>query len=88
MKTILLLLFSISLIIFYLTACNEDNLPKFNPPADHTLSIADRYHKPDFKSPFGTGNCTSCHGSSLTGGFSTADGRSTPSCYTCHGQLW
>jgi len=55
------------------------SMPKFYPPADHTISLNARLHKDGLYTPWT--NCTSCHGTNLTGS-------SGPSCYNCHEQRW
>jgi len=72
-----------SMILLALTlfsGCENENDPKYNPPADHTISKDGYLHKSGFEQPMA--NCVSCHGSDLRGGTTGV------SCFECHGQKW
>ena len=73
---VLLILFMLALII----GCEKTNDPKYNPPADHTISKDGFMHKSGLEQPLA--NCVSCHGSDLTGGTTGV------SCFECHGTKW
>lgn len=66
------------LILF--VACEKDDLPKYSPPADHTISKDGYLHKSGLDQALT--NCVSCHGSDLKGGTTGV------SCYECHGKEW
>ena len=74
-KVSLLLLMLASII-----GCEESNDPKYNPPADHTISKDGYMHKSGLDQPLV--NCVSCHGSDLKGGTTGV------SCFECHGKQW
>jgi len=67
------------LILFLISACEKNN-PKYNPPADHTISKDGSMHKSGLEQPLA--NCISCHGSDLKGGTTGV------SCFECHGKKW
>lgn len=66
------------LMLVLLGGCGDQG--KYNPPADHTSSMAGAMHKPGYKDPL-TG-CTSCHDTDLKGGSTGV------SCFECHGSKW
>ena len=69
------------LMLFLIIACEKTNdLPKYNPPADHTISKDGFLHKSGLDQPLT--NCVSCHGSDLKGGTTGI------SCYECHSKKW
>ena len=69
------------LLLILIIACEKTNdLPKYNPPADHTISKDGFLHKSGLDQPLT--NCVSCHGSDLEGGTTGV------SCYECHGKEW
>ena len=74
----------ISILLLMLTlifACEKTNdLPKYTPPADHTISKDGFLHPSGLDQPLT--NCVSCHGSDLEGGTTGV------SCYECHGKEW
>ena len=62
-------------------ACEKTNdLPEYNPPADHTISKDGFMHKSGLDQPLT--NCVGCHGSDLKGGTTGV------SCYECHSKKW
>ena len=71
-----ILFFALMLII----ACEKSNGPKYNPPADHTISQDGYMHKSGLAQPLV--NCVACHGSDLKGGTTGV------SCFECHNQKW
>jgi len=74
---VLILLLMLGLVI----ACEKTNdLPKYNPPADHTISKDGFMHRSGLEQPLT--NCAGCHGSDLKGGTVGV------SCYDCHGKKW
>jgi hypothetical protein len=69
------------LMLFLIIACEKTNdQPKYNPPADHTISKDGFLHKSGLNQPLT--NCVSCHGSDLKGGTTGV------SCYECHSKKW
>ena len=69
------------LLLILTVACEKTNdHPKYNPPADHTISKDGFLHKSGLDQPLT--NCASCHGSDLKGGTTGV------SCYECHGKEW
>jgi hypothetical protein len=66
-----------------LPGCEQECLPIFGPPADHTINNGGFSHKDGLYQP--ETNCTACHGAGLTGVF---DITPTPSCYSCHSDVW
>jgi hypothetical protein len=69
------------LMLILIIACEKTNdMPDYNPPADHTISNDGFMHKSGLDQPLA--NCVSCHGSDLTGGTTGV------SCYECHGKEW
>jgi len=73
----------VSLILLFLgliIGCEKANDPKYNPPADHTISKDGYMHKSGLEQPLV--NCVSCHGSDLKGGTAGV------SCFECHGTKW
>lgn len=69
------------LLLIFIISCEKTNdLPKYNPPADHTISKDGFLHKSGLDQPLT--NCVSCHGSDLKGGTTGV------SCYECHGKEW
>jgi len=67
--------------VAFLWSCEKSNdSPKYNPPADHTISKDGTMHKPGLEQPLA--NCVNCHGGDLRGGTVGV------SCYECHGQQW
>ena len=64
-----------------LPACEQECLPLFGPPADHTINNGGFFHKDGLYQP--EINCTACHGAGLSG-----DPDITPSCYSCHSNIW
>ena len=69
------------LMLILIIACEETNdLPKYNPTADHTISKDGFLHKSGLDQALT--NCVSCHGSDLEGGTTGV------SCYECHGKEW
>ena len=69
------------LLLILIIACEKTNdLPKYDPPADHTISKDGFLHKSGHDQPLT--NCVSCHGSDLKGGTTGV------SCYECHGKEW
>lgn len=71
----------ILLMLVLIIACeNENDLPEYNPPADHTVNEDGFMHKSGLTQPLA--NCVSCHGSDLKGGTTGV------SCFECHGQKW
>ena len=69
------------LMLILIIACEKKNdSPKYNPPADHTISKDGFLHKSGLDQPLT--NCVSCHGSDLKGGTTGV------SCYECHGKEW
>ncbi len=63
-----------------LVGCENTNDPKYNPPADHTVSQGGYMHKSGLNQPLT--NCVSCHGNDLRGG------NTGVSCFECHGTKW
>jgi DMSO/TMAO reductase YedYZ molybdopterin-dependent catalytic subunit len=61
--------------------CEQECLPIFGPPADHTINNGGFSHKEGLYQP--EINCTACHGAGLSGDFGI-----TPSCYSCHSSVW
>ncbi|MBE0654681.1 MAG: hypothetical protein IH594_12830 [Bacteroidales bacterium] len=57
-----------------------ENDPKYNAPADHTISQDGYMHKSGLDLPLV--NCVACHGSDLNGGTTGV------SCFECHGTKW
>jgi len=77
-KVWILLIF---LLVVVIISCEKtDDLPKYSPPSDHTISKDGAMHKSGLDRPLT--NCVSCHGSDLTGGTTGV------SCYECHGKQW
>jgi len=70
----------ILLVLALLIGCEKTNDPKYNPPADHTISKDGFMHKNGLDQPLT--NCVSCHGSDLKGGATGV------SCFECHGTQW
>jgi hypothetical protein len=71
----------ILLMLVLIIACEKENdLPEYNPPADHTVNEDGFMHKSGLNQPLA--NCVGCHGSDLKGGTTGV------SCYECHGQKW
>ena len=70
----------ILLVLALLIGCEKTNDPKYNPPADHTISKGGFMHKNGLDQPLT--NCVSCHGSDLKGGATGV------SCFECHGTQW
>ncbi len=69
------------LLLILIIACEKTNdLPKYTPPADHTISKDGFLHKSGLDQPLT--NCVSCHGSDLKGGTTGV------SCYECHSKEW
>ena len=69
------------LLLILIIACEKTNdLPKYNPPVDHTISKDGFFHKSGLDQPLT--NCVSCHGSDLKGGTTGV------SCFECHGKEW
>ena len=69
------------LMLIIIMACEKTNdLPDYNPPADHTISNDGFMHRSGLNQPLT--NCVSCHGSDLKGGTTGV------SCYECHGKEW
>jgi len=69
------------LMLIFIIACEKTNdNPKYNPPADHTISKNGYLHKSGLNLPLT--NCVSCHGSDLMGGTTGV------SCYECHNKKW
>ena len=69
------------LMLILIVACEKTNdQPKYNPPADHTISKDGFLHKSGLEQPLT--NCAGCHGSDLKGGTTGV------SCYECHGKEW
>ncbi len=70
-----------SLFILSNSSCTKTtDLPKYSPPADHTISKNGTMHKPGLDQA--TVNCIACHGNDLQGGTTGV------SCYECHGKKW
>jgi hypothetical protein len=70
----------ILLMIAFFSGCEKSNDPRYNPPADHTVSKDGFMHKSGLAQPLE--NCTACHGADLKGGTTGV------SCFECHGQKW
>ena len=70
----------ILLVLALSIGCEKTNDPKYNPPADHTISKGGFMHKNGLDQPLT--NCVSCHGSDLKGGATGV------SCFECHGTQW
>lgn len=71
----------ILLLVVTISSCEKTNdLPKYSPPSDHTVSKDGALHLSGLDEPLT--NCISCHGSDLKGGISGV------SCYECHGKEW
>jgi len=71
----------IFLLVVGISSCEkEGDLPKYSPPADHTISKDGTMHKSGLDQPLT--NCVNCHGADLTGGTTGV------SCYECHGKQW
>ena len=69
------------LIVVVISSCEKTNdIPKYSPPSDHTISKDGTMHKSGLDQPLN--NCASCHGSDLEGGTTGV------SCYECHGKKW
>jgi cytochrome c553 len=68
------------LLVLFIACEKENDLPEYNPPADHTVNEDGFMHKSRLHQPLA--NCVSCHGSDLKGGTTGV------SCYECHGQKW
>jgi cytochrome c553 len=67
--------------LILLTSCEkEENMSRYDPPADHTVSQDGAMHKSGFDQPLS--NCTNCHGADLQGG------NVEVSCFECHGKKW
>ena len=76
MKILILLLF-----VVLMSSCEKTNdIPKYSPPADHTISKDGSMHKSGLNQPLT--NCVSCHGTDLKGGTVGV------SCYECHSKQW
>ena len=68
-------------LFFVINSCTKTNdIPKYSPPADHTISKDGTMHKSGLDQPLA--NCVGCHGSDLRGG------NTGVSCYECHGKKW
>ena len=69
------------LLVVLFSSCEENNdMPKYSPPSDHTISKDGALHKSGLDQP--QTNCVSCHGEDLKGGTSGV------SCYECHNKKW
>lgn len=69
------------LLFVFIVSCEKENdLPKYSPPADHTINNEGRMHRSGLDQPLA--NCVTCHGADLTGGTTGV------SCYECHGKEW
>ena len=69
------------LLVVLISSCEKTNdIPKYSPPTDHTISKDGTMHKSGLDQPLT--NCVSCHGSDLKGGTTGV------SCYECHGKQW
>lgn len=69
------------LLFILVSSCeNTSDLPKYTPPADHTISKHESMHKSGLEEPLT--NCVLCHGADLQGGTSGV------SCYECHKKKW
>ena len=71
-----------SSILFNLGACRSSTTPEQSRVRGHTAVFAGVGH--GVPAQRAGRYCTTCHGAQLAGGQNTL----TPSCYTCHGQLW
>ena len=72
---------SLLLLVFAVVmACEKENDPTYNPPADHTIGKDGFMHKSGLEQPLT--NCVDCHGSDLKGGTTGV------SCFECHGTAW
>ena len=71
----------IFLLFVLVSSCEKSkDVPKYNAPADHTISKDGTMHKSGLDQP--STNCAVCHGSDLKGGSVGV------SCYECHGKEW
>lgn len=70
----------IFIMLAFIIGCEKTDDPKYNPPADHTISKDGFMHKIGLEQPLV--NCVSCHGADLKGG------NTGVSCFECHGQEW
>lgn len=71
----------ILLMLVIVISCEKVNdVPDYNPPADHTIGKDGFMHKNGLNQPLD--NCVSCHGADLNGGTTGV------SCYECHGKKW
>lgn len=70
----------ILLMLVLFIGCEKTNGPKYNPPADHTISQDGYMHKSGLDQPLV--NCVACHGTDLRGGTTGV------SCFECHGTKW
>jgi len=69
------------LITLSIIACQKEDMgSKYNPPADHAISMDGYMHKTRYDQPLQ--NCITCHGNDLGGGTSGV------SCFECHGTKW
>lgn len=69
------------LLVVLISSCEKnDNISKYSPPSDHTISKHGALHKSGLDKP--ETNCISCHGSDLKGGTSGV------SCFECHNKEW
>ena len=76
MKKTMMILLTL-LLLLAVGGCKDDD---DELPSSHTVNKGGALHASGLNSP--EGDCTSCHGGSLTGG------DEAPSCYECHGQKW
>ena len=69
------------LLFLMVTSCEKSkDVPKYTPPADHTISKDGTMHKTGLDQP--QTNCAVCHGSDLQGGTTGV------SCFECHDKEW
>lgn len=80
MKSLTLRLALVLTVLYFAFGCEKENDPKYNPPADHTISQDGFMHKSGLEQPLA--NCVSCHGADLRGGTTGV------SCFECHGTKW
>ncbi len=75
-----LMVFLVLVMVVLFIGCENTNDPKYNPPADHTISQDGFMHKSGLNQPLT--NCVSCHGADLRGGTTGV------SCFECHSTKW
>jgi hypothetical protein len=83
----LIIMFASLIIIAFFYACNPsyENYSGMLPTGLHPVKppFSSVYHGAEYRFPDSSCNTAQCHGSNLTGG-----NTGSPSCYSCHNNLW